>query len=95
MITEADVRKLRAIRTPGPSVLSLYLWVPVDLPALRGLPARADELLAEAAEGTDDRRAVKARRLLRGLLAGERIRRVWRSWQMSCCRCMNSVSSLP
>ena len=61
MITEADVRKLRAIRTPGPSVLSLYLWVPVDLPALRGLPARAGELLAEDAEGTNDRRAVKAR----------------------------------
>jgi len=31
MISEADVQKLRAIHASGPSVLSLYLWVPVDV----------------------------------------------------------------
>jgi peptide chain release factor subunit 1 len=65
MITKADVQKLRAVRAPGPSVLSVYVWVPVDPPALRGLPARADELLAEAAAGMDGQRTVRAR-------AGER-----------------------
>ena len=49
MITKAEVAKLRAIRVPGRAVLSLYIWVPMDVPAVRGLPARADELFAEAA----------------------------------------------
>ncbi len=57
MISEADVQKLRAVHARGPSVLSLYVWVPVDVPALRGLPARADELLALAVEGADGQRA--------------------------------------
>jgi len=61
MITEAARRKLRAVRAPGPSVPSLYVRVPVDLPALRGLPARADELLAEAAAGMDGEHVVRAR----------------------------------
>ena len=61
MITEADVAKLRQVRAPGRSVLSLYLWVPVDVPALRGLPARADELIAEAATGIDDKGTAKPR----------------------------------
>ena len=53
MITEAEVAKLRAIRVPGRSVLSLYIWVPMDVPAMHGLPARAYELLAEAATGIE------------------------------------------
>lgn len=61
MIREADVQKLRAVHARGSSVLSLYVWVPVDVPALRGLPSRADELLALAAEGADGQRAVRAR----------------------------------
>ena len=61
MISEADVQKLRAIHARGPSVLSLYVWVPVDMPALRGLPARADELLTLAVEGADGQHAVRAR----------------------------------
>jgi peptide chain release factor subunit 1 len=59
MITEADVAKLRVARAPGQPVLSLYLWVPVDVAALRGLPARADELIAEAATGIDDKGAAR------------------------------------
>lgn len=62
VISEADVQKLLTIRASGPSVLSLYLWVPLDLPDLRALPARADELFAMATESADDQRAVKARR---------------------------------
>lgn len=61
MITEGDVQKLRAMRAAGRSVLSLYVWVPVDLPALAELPARADELLAVAAEGMDGERAIRER----------------------------------
>ncbi len=53
MITQADVEKLLGIRSPGPSVLSLYLRVPLDPPALRGLPAHADELVS-AAGATED-----------------------------------------
>jgi hypothetical protein len=61
MISEADVQKLRAVHALGPSVLSLYVWVPADMPALRELPARAGELLAMAAMGMDGQRAVKER----------------------------------
>jgi peptide chain release factor subunit 1 len=61
MISEAVVRKLRAIRAAGPSVLSLYVWVPLDVSALRGLPARADELLAVATEGVDGWRVIQER----------------------------------
>ena len=51
MITYADVEKLLATRSEDPPVLSLYLEVPLDLPALRGLPARAGELVNSAAGG--------------------------------------------
>lgn len=51
MISYADVEKLLAIHSEDPPVLSLYLEVPLDLPALRGLPARAGELLNSAAGG--------------------------------------------
>lgn len=61
MITRADVEKLLAIRAAEPSVLSLYLQVPVDLPALRGLPARAAELLALTGGGADDQGAPRVR----------------------------------
>lgn len=59
MITESDVKKLRSVRAAGPSVLSLYMWVPVDLPALASLPARADELLGVAVAGMDSRRVLR------------------------------------
>ena len=72
MITVAEVQKLRAVRAPGPSVLSLYLHLPQSLPALRDLPDRADELLAEAAAAADARPAVtvhaEQRRMVRRLL---------------------------
>jgi Bacterial archaeo-eukaryotic release factor family 10 len=51
MITYADVEKLLATRSEDPPVLSLYLEVPLDLPALRGLPVRAGELVNSAAGG--------------------------------------------
>ena len=71
MISRADVDKLLSVRAAGPSVLSLYLWVPVDPAAWRGLPARAGELFTLAARdgpGTrgvvrvpdEDRRTVRA-----------------------------------
>lgn len=49
MITYADVEKLHVTHSEDPPVLSLYLEVPLDLPALRGLSARARELLNSAA----------------------------------------------
>jgi hypothetical protein len=71
MISRTEVDKLLSVRAAGPSVLSLYLWVPVDPAALRGLPARAGELFTLAARdapGTqgvirvreEDRRTVRA-----------------------------------
>jgi Bacterial archaeo-eukaryotic release factor family 10 len=72
MISEADAEKLRAIHAVGPSVLSLYVWVPVDLPALRELPARADELLSVAAADMGGQRAIgehqQERRTVREML---------------------------
>ena len=61
MIAAADVQRLRAVCAPEPSVLSLYMWLPTDLPALRGSPARADELIAQAAAGADVRQTAGAR----------------------------------
>jgi hypothetical protein len=71
MISRTEVDKLLSVRADGPSVLSLYLWVPLDPAALRGLQARADELFALAARGgpgtpgvirvqAGDRRAVRS-----------------------------------
>ncbi len=49
MISRTEVEKLLGFHATAPSVLSLYLSVPMDPAALRGLPARADELFALAA----------------------------------------------
>ena len=75
MITCADVEKLLATRSEDPPVLSLYLEVPLDLPALRGLPARAAELVNSAAggpcgpDGPDAERALtEARQAVRRFL---------------------------
>ena len=74
MISRAEVEKLLEIQAAEPSVLSLYLFVPMDPDARRGLPARAGELFELAARGgngpgavqvrEEDRQAV--RRLLEG-----------------------------
>ena len=61
MISHADVEKLAGIQAAERSVLSVYLQVPVDPPALRGLPARVGELLALAGDGGDGPGAVRAR----------------------------------
>jgi len=50
MITDADIEKLLAVRSARPTVLSLYLEVPSHPPAMRSLPARADELISEGAQ---------------------------------------------
>ena len=50
VITVAEAGKLGAVHAVRPRVLSLYLAVPLDPAELRGLPARADDLIA-AAEG--------------------------------------------
>jgi hypothetical protein len=50
MITVAETGKLGAVHTVHLGVLSLYLAVPLDPAELRGLPARADDLIT-AAEG--------------------------------------------
>jgi hypothetical protein len=55
MITQADIGRLLDVRAAEPTVLSLYLRVPGDPPALRDLPTRAQQLLARAGHGgTDD-----------------------------------------
>ena len=48
MITRSEVDKLLSLRAEQPSVLSLYLSVPVDIAGLRELPAQAGDLYAEA-----------------------------------------------
>jgi peptide chain release factor subunit 1 len=72
MISHADVEKLLGIQAAERSVLSIYLQVPVDAPALRGLPARVGELLALANGGGDGPGAARARdedrRMVRRLL---------------------------
>jgi len=73
MITHAEIEKLLGVRAAVPTVLSLYLRVPHDPPALRSLSARADDLLAQAGRGAaDDPDAIKAqdadRRIARRML---------------------------
>lgn len=74
MISRADVDKLLSVRAAGPSVLSLYLRVPLDPGELRGLPARAGDMFALAARGGAGTPGVLRvgavdRRAVRGLLA--------------------------
>lgn len=52
MISRVDVDKLLDMRAAGPSVLSLYVRVPLDPAELRGLPAHLGELYALAARET-------------------------------------------
>jgi peptide chain release factor subunit 1 len=54
MISHADVEKLRGMRAPGPAVLSLYLPVPLDPVAVRGVAAQAEDLMADAGAGGPD-----------------------------------------
>jgi hypothetical protein len=54
MISHADVEKLRSIRAPGPTVLSLYLPVPMDPVGVPGLTAQAEDLMAGAGAGRPD-----------------------------------------
>jgi peptide chain release factor subunit 1 len=61
MISLAEVEKLLQIQATEPSVLSLYLSVPMDPDALRGLSARAGELYALAARGGDGPGAIRVR----------------------------------
>ncbi len=49
MISRAEVDKLLEVRAAGPTLLSLYVQVPLDPAGLRGLPAHAGELFALAA----------------------------------------------
>jgi Bacterial archaeo-eukaryotic release factor family 10 len=54
MISRAYVDKLLGMQAAGPSLLSLYLWIPLDPAELRGLSARADELFALAARDASE-----------------------------------------
>ena len=49
MISRSGADRLRSLRASAPSVLSVYLPVPVDLAAHRALPTRARELIKSAA----------------------------------------------
>jgi len=73
MITQAEVEKLLGVRSADPTVLSLYVNVPQHPPALRGLPARADDLLSAARSAAGEDRGVaqardEDRRLARRIL---------------------------
>jgi Bacterial archaeo-eukaryotic release factor family 10 len=54
MISYADVEKLRGMRAHGSAVLSLYLPVPLDPAGVRGLAARAGDLMAGVSAVTLD-----------------------------------------
>ncbi len=55
MIARADADRLRALRSSGTPVVSLYLPVPLDLADHRGLATRARELVRAAAAEASDR----------------------------------------
>lgn len=61
MITAQEIEKLRSIRAPQASVLSLFLPVPLDPAELRGLPALAGDLIdAAGAAASQPRTATRA-----------------------------------
>ena len=49
MISRAEVDKLLKLRAPGPSLLSLYVQLPLGPAELRGFQAHVGELFALAA----------------------------------------------
>jgi len=70
MITKAQAGRLRSLRASSPSVLSVYLRVPLDLADHRGLATRARELLksaADAAPGTVQLRGADIERVGRAI----------------------------
>jgi peptide chain release factor subunit 1 len=74
MISREEVEKLLEVRAAGPSLLSLYVQVPLDPAELGGLPAHVGELFALAArDGPGVPAAVRVgaaeARAVRGLLA--------------------------
>jgi Bacterial archaeo-eukaryotic release factor family 10 len=74
MISREEAEKLLEVRAPGPSLLSLYVQLPLDPAELRGLPAHVGELFALAArDGPGVPAAVRVgaaeARAVRGLLA--------------------------
>jgi hypothetical protein len=56
VITHGELDKLRSIRAPEESILSLYLKVPLDPAGLRELPARASDLIRAAASAPGQQR---------------------------------------
>lgn len=62
VINVAEAGKLAAVRVARPGVLSLYLTVPLDPAELRGLPARADDLIAAADSAAGGGHAAQADR---------------------------------
>jgi Bacterial archaeo-eukaryotic release factor family 10 len=74
MVSYADVEKLRSMRAPGPAVLSVYLPVPLDPAGVRGMAARAGDLMADASaagpgEGSGARVSRADRQAVLGALA--------------------------
>ena len=70
MITKVQASRLRSLRASSPSVLSVYLRVPLDLAGHRGLATRARELLKSAADtapGTAHLRAADIERVGRAI----------------------------
>ncbi len=57
MITHGELDKLRSVRAPEESILSLYLKIPLDPAGLHGLPARAGDLIKAAAGPAGRQRA--------------------------------------
>ncbi len=56
MVTHGEVDKLRCIRAPAESVLSVYLSIPLDPAELRSLSARATDLIMAACGTSPDGR---------------------------------------
>jgi hypothetical protein len=72
VITHAEIDKLRCIRAPENSVLSLYLEVPLDPAALRELPARASDLIRTAADGSASQLNAEDEQVAKDLLMAHR-----------------------
>jgi len=69
MITNSEIDKLRSIRAPEESVLSLYLEVPLDPAGLRELPARASDLIRAAADANPGKLAAEDEEAARDAVA--------------------------
>jgi len=94
MITHGELDKLRSIRAPEESILSLYLRVPLDPAGLHELPARASDLIRAAASAPSQQRATDEL-VARNAVAGHARQRLGQTLAIFVCSDLGLLEVVP